>query len=414
MDITRHKAGSQLILQLSGRLDANWCNHLQDALAAAVRDGEHHLLLDMAGVGYISSAGLRVLLSFYKQLKAIGGRFGVISGSASVRSVLELAGLDMLLVVDAETPVAGNESGEAHASASATYELFRQTTSPTGVRLAVIGEPGALHRSPDPASVLPAAFGTPAFALGIGALGGTYADCAPRFGEFLAVSGTAAFQPSDGSSRPDFAVSQGAFVPEGCLLAGLSGEGSFPLLARFEATSETGTLGLTELARTALELSGAPAAAFVAITETAGLVGATLQRSPASEEPGDRFSFPQIRDWLSFTSERAFRDSASLLVGVVARPGTPLDPLLRPLGRDSGLHAHVHAAAFPYVPLRKGRIELHAAVNEVFDGHALQSVLHLLADPREFNGAGESAFYRGALWVAPAEPKLGNPQSTIR
>src|SRR5690606_27263521 len=139
-----------------------------------------------------------------------------------------------------------------------------------------------------------------------GALGATYADCEARFGEFLAVSGVAAFQPSDGSSRPDFAVTDGAFVPEGRVLSGLTGEGSFPLLARFSATAEARTVGLTELARTALELSGAKAAAFVAITETAGLVGATLRRSPATESNGDRFAFPQIRDWLSFTSERAF------------------------------------------------------------------------------------------------------------
>src|SRR5690606_9040320 len=153
----------------------------------------------------------------------------------------------------------------------------------SGLRLTTVGDPRALQRGADPASVPPAAFGESAFALGVGALGGAYADCAPRFGEFLAVAGTAAYQPSDGSSRPDFAVSQGAFVPEGRLLAGLSGEGAFPLLARFEATAAARSVGLTELAGTALELSGAPAAAFVAVTETAGLVGATLRQSPAPD-----------------------------------------------------------------------------------------------------------------------------------
>ncbi|EIP99406.1 anti-anti-sigma factor [Opitutaceae bacterium TAV1] len=411
MDISRHKTGNRLTLRLVGRLDANWCNHVQDALAAAVRDGEHHLFLDMAGVGYISSAGLRVLLSFYKQLRAINGRFGVVRSSPATRSVIELAGLDLLFAADPEATSADGETGSAHASASARYELFRQETLPAAMRLALVGDASVLHHGADPARVLPAGFGAHAFALGVGALGTTWADCAPRFGEFLAVAGVAAFQPSDDSSRPDFAVSQGAFVPEGRLLAGLSGEGAFPLLARFEATAGARTVGLAELAGAALELAAAPAAAFVALAETAGLVGAALRRSPAPPDAGERFAFPQIRDWLSFTSERAFRDSTSLLVGVVARPGTPLDPLLRPLGRDSGLHAHVHAAAFPYRPLRKGRIEQKAAVTELFDGHALQAVLHLLADPREFNGAGESAFYRGALWIAPVQSQITNPES---
>ncbi|HYD83502.1 MAG TPA: anti-sigma factor antagonist, partial [Opitutus sp.] len=287
-----------------------------------------------------------------------------------------------------------------------------------GVQLNLIGNAAALTQAPATAARPPRMdFGAASFALGIGALGANYADCEPRFGEFLAIGGTAAFQPSDGSSRPDFVVSQGAFVPEGYLLLGLSGTGTFSTLARFEAKKEARTVGLAELAQTALDLSGAPAAAFIAITETAGLVGATLRQSPVAANgaaaPSPRFGFPQIRDWLSFTSERAFRDSTSLIVGVAARPGTPLDPLLRPLQRPASsasqpstlnpqpLLAHIHAASFPYRPLRKGRIELKPSLTELFDGHALQAVLHLLSDPREFNGAGESEFFRGALWIAP-------------
>lgn len=403
MEITRQKSGDFLVLKLAGRLDANWCNHVQNALAAAVRDGEHRIHLDMASVGYISSAGLRVLLSFFKQIKAINGVFGVVRGSPAVRSVLELAGLNMLIIAEPEAGAAATEKGTPHASASARYELFQKETLFLGMKLAAVGDTAALRNGADSTRLAPAEFGANTFALGVGALGASTADCAARFGEFLAVAGIAAFQPTDGSSRPDFVVSQGAFVPEGRLLAGLAGEGAFPMLARFEATAEARTLGLTELAQTVLELSGAPMAAFVGLAETSCLVGAALRRSPDAKPDGARFAFPQIRDWLSFTSERAFRDSTSLLVGVVAQPGTALDPVLRPLGKDSGIVAHVHAAAFPYRPLRKGRIELKASVNELFDGHALQAVLHLLADPREFNGAGQAEFLRGALWIAPAQ-----------
>jgi anti-anti-sigma factor len=414
MEITRQKSGDLLVLRLVGRLDANWCNHVQNALAAAVRDGEHRIHLDMAEVGYVSSAGLRVLLSVYKQLRAINGLFGVARASPAVRSVLELAGLDMLIAADTDATAAPAELGEPHASPSARYELFRKTTPFAGVQLEALGHAGLLRTGADPAQVPAREFGVNAFALGVGALGGSYADCAPRFGEFLAVAGVAAFQPSDGSSRPDFVVSQNALVPEGRLMVGLAGEGAFPLLARFEATPEARTVGLAELAATALALSGAPATVFAGVTETCGLVGAALRQSPAATGAADtRFGFPQIRDWLSFTSERAYRDSTSLVVGVVAQTGSPFDALLRPLrsaapnsqpptlSSQLSVHAHIHAAAFPYRPLRKGRIELKTAVHELFDQSSLQAVLHLLADPREFNGAGDSEFYRGALWIAP-------------
>lgn len=242
-------------------------------------------------------------------------------------------------------------------------------------------------------------------ALGIGALGRDGAENVSRFGEFLAAAGGAVFQPGDGSSRPDFLLSEGALVPEGQLILGLCGQGEFASLFRFEANAEARTVGLSELAAKSLEFSGASAAAVVAITETAGLVGATLRKSPAP--PGGdserRFGFPQIRDWLSFTGERAFRDSTSFLVGIVARPGASFDRLLRPMGRDTGLLGHWHAAAFGYRPLRKGRIELQPAVRELFDGHSPQAVLHLLSDSRGIHGAGESEFLRGAVWISPIE-----------
>ncbi len=401
MEISRQKSGDVLVLTLTGRLDANWCNHVQNALSAVVREGEHRVQLDMSAVSYVSSAGLRVLLSVYKQLKAIHGRFGVVRPSAAVQSVLELAGLDMLIALDAPAAPEKVDTHRAYATASATYEIFEKGAPPEPLKVERLGDPASLGSGVGTQRPLPAGFGADSIALGVGALGASYGDCEARFGEFLAVAGCAAFQPADGSSRPDFVVSQGALVPEGYLLLGLSGIGTLPTLARFEARKERRTVGLTELAQAALDLSGAPAAAFVAIAETAGLVGATLRRSPAPAGNREaRFGFPQIRDFLSFTTERAFRDSTSLLVGVAARPGTAYDPLLRPLGKGE-LRAHVHAASFPYRPIRKGRIDLKPAVAELFDGHALQAVLHLLADPREFNGAGDSEFTRGALWLAP-------------
>ena len=401
MEITREKSGDLLVLRLKGRLDANWSGHVQNALAGAVRDGEHRVHLEMSGVAYVSSAGLRVLLAFYKQLKGINGFLGVTRPSPEVLSVLELAGLEMLIAAEAAALPPGAQAGEPLVSPSATWETYQLPPLGGAFRVVAHGDPAALRQGAAGAEAPHLAFGAGRIALGVGALGATHADCVPRFGEFLAVEGVAAFQPSDGSSRPDFVVSEGALRPEGHLLCGLLGEGTFPLLARFEANRETRTIPLAELARTVLSLAGTPVAVFVALTETSGLVGASLRQSPApAGSAAARFGFPQIRDWLSFTTERAYRDSTSLLVGVVARPDTSFAPLLRPLGGPD-LHAHVHAAAFPYRPLRKGPVELHSTVRDLFEGQGLQAVLHLLADQREFNGAGDSEFHRGAVWVAP-------------
>lgn len=399
MEISRQSSSDFVILRLNGRLDANWCSHVETALSNAVREGEHRLHLDMNAVSYISSAGIRVLLSCYKQLRAINGFFGVIHPSDAVRSVLELSGLQMLIASETAASTTSDDSGKKLASPSAAYELF--TLGSGGMKIEIVGDPALLAHGIGNTSPATRRFDSSTVALGIGALGANFAESASRCGELLAVAGVAAFQPADGSSQPDFMLSEGALVPEGHLVLGLAAQGTFSSLLRFEANDEDRCIGITELMQTALESSGANAAVIAALTETAGLVGATLRQSPTSNASDERFGFPQIRDWLSFTSERSFRDTTSLIVGVVAKPGSACDALLRPLAKGSDLLGHLHAAVFPYRPLRKGRIELKAAVTSLFDGQSLQDVLHLICDPRGFSGAGESELYRGAVWIAP-------------
>jgi anti-anti-sigma factor len=400
MEITRQKTIDLLVIRLAGRLDASWSGAVQKEFDAAVRKGEHRIHLDMAMVDYISSAGLGALLTLYKELHAIKGHFGICAASPFVQSALEMAGLSSLISKPQETAEPAPQKGRTAESPKASYEIF--STDGRGVRVSLVGDPNTLEKGSSDSQKF--TFGKNAFALGIGSLGGETDGCETRFGEFLAVAGSAVYQPVDGANRPDFLVSEGDLVPEGRLLLGLHGEGDFPTLARFEAKAESRTVGLTELALTALEFSQTPAAVIVAVTETAGLAGTALRQSPAPAETGDRFGFPQIREWLAFSNERVFRDSSSLIVGVVAREGSPLQPLLRPLA--PGVLGHFHAAAFPYHPLQKGLVGLQPTVATLFQGNTVSAVLHLLADNREFNGAGESEFLRGALWIAPIDSAI--------
>jgi hypothetical protein len=91
------------------------------------------------------------------------------------------------------------------------------------------------------------------------------------------------------------------------------------------------------------------------------------------------------------------------LVGGFAarRPPPQLAGHLRPLDRDGALAAHLHAAVFPYRPIRRGRIGLDETVRTLFDGQSVLGLLHLLNDWRPGSGAGQTCFHRGALWCAP-------------
>src|SRR5262249_36568581 len=57
----------------------------------------HHILLDLSEVTFLSSAGIGILVKFYKQLKAIQGSLAVSKSSKQVRKILEISGLKEVL-----------------------------------------------------------------------------------------------------------------------------------------------------------------------------------------------------------------------------------------------------------------------------------------------------------------------------
>lgn len=411
MEITRQQSGDVLEMRVAGRLDAYWADHLSAALEEAVRNGARHLSLNLADVTFVSSAGLRVLLVYYRQLKGIQGSLVVTEPSPAVREVLELAGFGDLLI---EEPPSGGEDlpDWTEAGKLSLHGIrFETYTGAAAGEMAcrVIGDPelllGCAFRADH---CRQEAFPEATIALGLGAFGSGFDDCRERFGEFLAAAGSAAYLPTDGTNVADYFAASGSFVPQMQVLYGLACEGPFTALARFETGGRGEGATLSQLADASLQLAGADTAAVAMVAESGGLVGAALRRSPGLDASVQApFGFPEVRQWLSFSAERTHTRALALVVGVVSRaPSGPLAALLRPLGGGGGAPAqrvvgHFHAGAFSYRPLQAGEIDLKQIVTTLFESERLQGVLHLLHDDREIAGAGESEFLRGAMWVAP-------------
>ena len=71
MIIEIKKAGSEVVLELSGRLDTTTAPTLEKTIGENL-DGTTSLILDLKGLKYISSAGLRVLLTAQKKMQKLG------------------------------------------------------------------------------------------------------------------------------------------------------------------------------------------------------------------------------------------------------------------------------------------------------------------------------------------------------
>ena len=429
MEIAKRTSGGLVELEVRGRLDGYWADHLASALDEEIRQGSHHVRLDLSRVDFLSSAGIGVLVKFYNQLKNIRGSLSVSKSSEQVRKVLEISGLkDVLLAKTA--PAGGSSAGAAGApnataakpppvsrparrieKPGATFEVHTLAAE-SSLRCRVVGDPGLLQGfrfGKEQCRTLE--FPDSTFAIGLGGLGERFEDCQGRFGEFIATAGAVTYLPTDGTNVPDFLVAAGTSVPDVQVCYAIACEGSsaqpFSHLVRFEAKKEAGSVTLADLVTVGLDITETHALGLVMIAESAGLVGAALRRSPALASESAPFQFPQVRDWLTFTAERAYTRSVTLAAGVAARgdPG-PLAPMIRPLTQaaaDAGppIAGHFHAAAFSYRPVEKGEIDLRAAVRALFEEQALEGILHLLSDERAILGAGQSEFVRGACWLAP-------------
>ncbi len=390
MEITRRKAGTELEIKLDGRLDASWSELVSSALAESIRSGEHHLALDMELVPYISSAGIRVLMQAYKQLRAIGGVFRVIRPSESVRSTLELSGLSMLIAEAKPSPAGEERAAEDNrvSAAGIPLELYNHAGSGK-ISGRLVGAPGC--RAGAAAELLALSIDEAVIAVGFGALGSRRSE---RFGEFLAAAGAACSLDGETSAKTDYLLKQENFVPCAQLAAGIAGRGEMRLQFGFD-----GEQPLSALAGAAMELTGGSACALAVIAETACLVGAALRKW----EEGDLLSFPAVKDSISFTVEPAHIDTVTLLAGFAALDGDPCAGHMKPLACGGKVFAHIHAAVFPYAPLPKGRLDLAESVGKLFAGQAPEGILHLLNDWRDCIGAGESRFIRGSCWCAPFE-----------
>ena len=93
MTLTTEKNGTQLTVHLNGELNTLTAPELS-ALLTKELGGVQALTLDFTECDYVSSAGLRVLLATFKQMKAAKGTMALANVGENFRDVLENTGLD--------------------------------------------------------------------------------------------------------------------------------------------------------------------------------------------------------------------------------------------------------------------------------------------------------------------------------
>ena len=104
MDIQSKVGNGFTVLTINGRLDAVTSATAEATINVAIEAGASHLILNLAGLDYVSSAGLRILLVTAKKLSRQNGKIVLCGLQDTVKEVFTISGFLSIF------PVSANET----------------------------------------------------------------------------------------------------------------------------------------------------------------------------------------------------------------------------------------------------------------------------------------------------------------
>lgn len=97
MEIATNEVAGVTFVHIRGEIMSTTSGEVMDTLVGLVQGGANKLLLNVKGVSFISSAGLRSILVAAKLLQNSDGQMRICSANESVKKVLETSGFTSLV-----------------------------------------------------------------------------------------------------------------------------------------------------------------------------------------------------------------------------------------------------------------------------------------------------------------------------
>jgi len=99
MEFESHKQGNFLVLKVKGRMDAVTAPEFEAYCAKLMEAGDKAFIVELAGLEYISSAGLRSILAVAKKLKAVQGDIRFCGLKGMVQEVFSISGFSTMFPI---------------------------------------------------------------------------------------------------------------------------------------------------------------------------------------------------------------------------------------------------------------------------------------------------------------------------
>ena len=111
--VARSREGDLSVLSVNGYLDAHTAPQFEKAIQEEYDGGRFRIIVNCAGLTYISSAGLGVFMSFIEDVRAANGDIKICSVTDTVYQVFEILGFPSLFDILADQPAAVQRFSEA-------------------------------------------------------------------------------------------------------------------------------------------------------------------------------------------------------------------------------------------------------------------------------------------------------------
>jgi anti-sigma B factor antagonist len=113
LDLSTTSKGSCAVVRVDGEIDLDTANDLSAVALAAMREIGPSLVLDLSGVTFMDSTGLKVLLAVHRRAELAGGRMVLAGPTRSVNRVVTITGFDQTFAVCDDVEAALAVCGEA-------------------------------------------------------------------------------------------------------------------------------------------------------------------------------------------------------------------------------------------------------------------------------------------------------------
>ena len=101
MQISDESVGGVCVVTARGRLDGAASGPFGERIQALIGPDRPKLLIDFAGIDFVSSAGLRAVLTILKRVKSLNGAFALCGVQKPVREVLDITGFAGMIDIHA-------------------------------------------------------------------------------------------------------------------------------------------------------------------------------------------------------------------------------------------------------------------------------------------------------------------------